>query len=74
LILDDQFMKDAIVRINELQQNMVDKSKEIDGAEEYIAKKLELYDKSEELSYSSESIRLEEEKLSNEFFNTSKKL
>ncbi len=53
---------------------MVDKSKKIDGAEEYIAKKLELYDKSEELSYSSESIRLEEEKLSNEFFNTSKKL
>lgn len=42
-------MKDAMIRIDELQQDMVGRSSEIEGASEYIEKKLELYDKDEEL-------------------------
>jgi len=61
-------MKDAMIRIDELQQDMVEKSKEIDGAEEYIEKKLELYDKDEELRNDSRAIQLEEEQISNKFF------
>ena len=61
-------MKDAMVRIDELQQEMIEKAKEIDGAEEYIEKKLELYDKDEELRDSSRAIKLEEEEISSKFF------
>lgn len=68
MIFDEQFMKDAMIRIDELQQDMVEKSKEIDGAEEYIEKKLELYDKDEELRNDSRAIQLEEEQISNKFF------
>jgi len=62
-------MKDAMLRIDELQQDMLDKSKEIDGAEEYIEKRLELYDKDEELRDNSKAIQLEEEQISNKFFS-----
>lgn len=68
MIFDEQFMKDAMVRIDELQQEMIEKAKEIDGAEEYIEKKLELYDKDEELRDSSRAIKLEEEEISSKFF------
>lgn len=68
MIFDEQFMKDAMVRIDELQQDMVERSKEIDGAQEYIEKKLELYDKDEELRNNSKAIRIEEEQISNDFF------
>jgi hypothetical protein len=61
-------MKDAMIRIDELQQDMVERSKEIDGAEEYIEKRLELYDKDEELRDNSKAIQLEEEQISNKFF------
>ena len=69
MIFDEQFMKDAMLRIDELQQDMLDKSKEIDGAEEYIEKRLELYDKDEELRDNSKAIQLEEEQISNKFFS-----
>ncbi len=62
-------MKDAMLRIDELQQEMVDKSKEIEGASEYIEKKLELYDRDEEIRESSRAIHLEEEQISNDFFD-----
>ena len=61
-------MKDAMVRIDELQQDMVERSKEIDGAEDYIEKKLELYDRDEELRDNAKAIQLKEEEISNEFF------
>ena len=68
MIFDEQFMKDAMVRIDESQQDMIDKSKEIDGEQEYIEKKLELYDKDEELRDNSKAIRIEEEQVSDAFF------
>jgi len=61
-------MKDAMARIDELQQDMIERSKEIDGAEDYIKKRLELYDKDEELRDNSKAIQLEEEQISNRFF------
>ena len=38
-----------MARIDKLQQDMVERPEEIDGAEEYIEKKLELYDRDEEI-------------------------
>ena len=68
MIFDDKFMQNAMIRIDELQQETIDKAKEIDGASEYIKKKLELYDKDEELRQNSKAIQLEEMKIASEFF------
>ena len=67
-------MKDAMARIDKLQQDMVERPEEIDGAEEYIEKKLELYDRDEELRDNSKAIQLEEEQISNKFFILSSSL
>jgi len=69
LKFDDQFMKNALVRINELQQEIIDKSKSIEGAGQYVEKKLELYDKDETLRRSFKRIHLEEQKIAKEFFS-----
>ena len=66
---DEQFMKNAIARINELQKEIVDKSKNIDGAEQYVEKKLELYEKDEELRSSFKHIHMQEQKIAKEFFS-----
>jgi triacylglycerol esterase/lipase EstA (alpha/beta hydrolase family) len=61
-------MINAMKRIDELQQETIDKAKEIEGASEYIKKKLELYDKDEELRNNLKTIHLKEMKIANEFF------
>ena len=68
MIFDDKFMINAMIRIDELQQETIEKAKKIDGASEYIKKKLELYDKDEELRQNSKAIQLEEMKIASEFF------
>ena len=62
-------MQNAIIRIDELQQETIDKAKEIEGASEYIKKKLELYDKDEELRNNLKTIHLKEIKIANELFD-----
>jgi len=61
-------MINAMKRIDELQQETIDKAKEIEGASEYIRKKLELYDKDEELRNNLKTIQLEEMKIASDFF------
>ena len=61
-------MKDAMIRIDELQQEMINKSKSIEGAQQYIDKKLELYDKEEELREQFHEIHLQEEEIASKFF------
>jgi len=68
LIFDEQFMQKAMIRIDELQQETINKAKKIEGAEEYIEKKLALYDKDEELRKISKAIKNEEMQISNNFF------
>ena len=68
MIFDDKFMINAMKRIDELQQETIDKAKEIEGASEYIKKKLELYDKDEELRNNLKTIQLEEMKIASDFF------
>jgi triacylglycerol esterase/lipase EstA (alpha/beta hydrolase family) len=61
-------MINAMKRIDELQQETIDKAKEIEGASEYIKKKLDLYDKDEELRNNLKTIHLKEMKIANDFF------
>ena len=42
-------MQNAINRINELQQEIIDKSKTINGAENFVKEKLKLYEEDESL-------------------------
>jgi len=61
-------MINAMKRIDEFQQETIDKAKEIEGASEYIKKKLDLYDKDEELRTNLKTIHLKEMKIANDFF------
>ncbi len=70
MIFDDKFMINAMKRIDELQQETIEKAKKIEGASEYIKKKLELYDKDEEIRNNLKIIHLREMKISKEFFGT----
>lgn len=49
MILDNELMKNAIIRINELQQEVVTQVSKIEGTEEYVKKQVELFKQEEAL-------------------------
>lgn len=74
-------MQNAINRINELQQEIIDKSKTINGAENFVKEKLKLYEEDEslkrklkryeedeELKKRAKEIHLKEQKITESFF------
>lgn len=67
---DEQFMKNAIKRINELQSEVINMSKSISGSEEFVQKKLKLYEEDEKLRTLSKEIYLQEKNITEEFFNS----
>ena len=64
---DKEFMEKALKRIDELQNEVIEQSKKIDGAEEYVKMKMELFNKDESLRKQLRDISLEEQRLSNSF-------
>lgn len=79
--IDKSFMQNAINRINELQQEIIDKSKTINGAENFVKEKLKLYEEDEslkrklkryeedeELKKRAKEIHLKEQKITESFF------
>lgn len=66
---NEQFMKNAIARINELQNEIIEKYKNIEGAEQYVAQQVELYKQDIELRNKFKSIEKEGEKIAKEFFS-----
>ena len=60
LIFDDDFMQNAIKRINELQEDTIEKSKKIKGIDTYIKQRLELFDKDEKIREKLKSIKYQE--------------
>ena len=69
MTFDTQFMQNAITRINELQQEIIEKSKQIQGSEEYVQEKLRLYEEDEKLRQMARNIHLEEKRITENFFN-----
>lgn len=65
---DKKFMQNAIIRINELQQEIIEKSKTINGSQNYVEQKLKLYDEDEKLRAMAKKIHLEEQKITESFF------
>ena len=67
--LDNNFMKNALNRINELQQEIIDKSKNIAGAEEFVKQKMALYEEDEKIRQMAKNIQLQEKIITEKFFN-----
>jgi hypothetical protein len=70
LIFNDDFMQNAIKRINELQEETIEKSKKVKGIEPYIKKRLELFDKDEKIREELKSIRYQEALITNNLFSS----
>ncbi|MGJ0359860.1 hypothetical protein [Aliarcobacter cryaerophilus] len=67
--LDNNFMKNALNRINELQQEIINKSKNIPGAEEFVKQKMALYEEDERIRQMAKNIQLQEKIITEKFFN-----
>lgn len=65
---DEQFMKNAIIRINELQEEVATQALHIQGAQEYVKKQVELFKQEEALNRQYKFIQKEAQKVSNDFF------
>ena len=66
---NDQLMKNALIRINELQEEIIQKSKNIIGAEDFVKQKLELYEEDERIRAMAKDINLQEKQITDNFFN-----
>jgi hypothetical protein len=69
LKFNDQLMKNALIRINELQEEIIQKSKNISGAEDFVKQKLELYEEDERIRAIAKDINLQEKQITDNFFN-----
>jgi len=70
LIFNDDFMQNAIKRINELQEETIEKSNKIKGIEHYIKKRLELFDKDEKIREELKSLQYQEALITNNLFSS----
>lgn len=66
---DNQLMQNALIRINELQQEIIEKSKSISGAEDFVKQKLALYEEDEKIRAMARNINIQEKKITDNFFN-----
>lgn len=67
--LDNETMKNAIKRINELQQEIVEKAKNIAGSEEFIKQKMALYEEDEKIRQMAKNIQMKEKAITDKFFS-----
>ena len=65
-------MQNALVRINELQNEMIKKSKTINGADEYVQAKMELFKQSEKADEELKNIQIQEQMLTESFLASHK--
>ena len=62
-------MKNALNRINELQQEIINKSKNIAGAEEFVKQKMALYEEDEKIRQMAKNIQMKEKAITDKFFS-----
>ncbi|MBT5934773.1 hypothetical protein [Sulfurimonas sp.] len=65
-------MQEAIIRIDELQNEIIEKSKMIDGSDEYVKQKMKLFKRSKKAEKELRNIRREEKILTKDFLSTCK--
>ena len=66
---NNQLMQNALIRINELQQEVIEKSKTISGAEDFVKQKLALYEEDEKIRAMAKNINIQEKRITDNFFN-----
>ena len=66
---DNQLVQNALIRINELQQEVIEKSKSISGAEDFVKQKLALYEEDEKIRAMAKNINIQEKRITDNFFN-----
>ncbi|WP_297439967.1 hypothetical protein [Sulfurimonas sp.] len=71
MILNKQAMQQALKRIDELQNDIVEKSKNIEGADEYIQEKMKLFKLNEEKRQELKILQMQEEQLTEQFLASS---
>ena len=67
-------MQNAIVRINELQEEIKVQSRSIEGSQKYIEQQVKLYKQDEALRNQFKSIRREGQKIANDFFKNNSQI
>jgi len=67
LILNEEQMKQAINRINELQKETIEKADKIEGSKEYVAQQMKLFQEAEEHRIKLNSIIHQQEIISEQF-------
>lgn len=65
-------MQKAIQRIDELQNDIITKSKTINGADEYVQAKMRLFQENEKTRKKLKSIQIQEQALTENFLATHK--
>lgn len=65
-------MQKAIQRIDELQNDIITKSKTINGADEYVQAKMRLFQENERTRKKLKSIQIQEQSLTENFLATHK--
>lgn len=72
MTFNKEFMQSALIRINELQNEMVEKSKMVDGSDEYVKQKMKLFEQSEKVSETLKDIQIAEQTLTDNFLSACK--
>lgn len=67
MTFNNEFMTKAVTRIDELQNDMIKKSNSIPGADEYIQKKMKLFNEDQLLRLKIKHINNEEKFLTDSF-------
>ena len=67
MTFNKEFMQKAMTRIDELQNEIIEKSKLVDGADEYVKKKMELFNEDEKVRQELKSIKIKEDNLTKDF-------
>ncbi len=67
MTFNKEFMQNALRRIDELQNDMIQKSKLVDGADEYVKQKMILFNEDEKVREKLKHIRMQEQNLTENF-------
>lgn len=67
MILTDELLKKAVVRVNELQNETIQKADKINGSKEYVEKQMKLFQEAEEHRQMLNTVIHEQQQTSSQF-------
>jgi len=70
LYFDNELLQQVIQRVDELQNKMIEKSKRIEGAKEYIERKMQFFAQDEAIRNQLKALKNQEQRLTENFLKT----